>query len=250
MPTGADHLPSDTTALIRRLAALERDVRELRAARRLEAASVGAGGLRIVSGGRLSMTTTDGVRMVDVGEITDDNFDHLDGTPQQAVFFRREDGTRALSIYGYPAGGNEAQAWTWYDRDGTIVLAEDAGSGTGLARPWIPMTAPTPSDPALWGKTTAGAFTTVATSYNVKWQPRLRVFANTTLVGTATGEVQFAVNGVAWGPVVTAGTSLDYTGVLDNVEIGEMFTLDVQGRRLTGTGSVAAQVRMIYGRQT
>ncbi|NUP23597.1 MAG: hypothetical protein HOZ81_47585 [Streptomyces sp.] len=249
MPTGADHLPGDATVMMRRLADLERQVKELRAARRLEAASVGAGGLKI-AGGRLSMTSTDGVRMVDIGEITDDAFDHLDGSPQQAVFFHREDGTRALAIYGYPAGGNEAQAWTWYDRSGTVVLAEDAGSGTGLARPWIPMTAPTPGDTALWGKTTAAAFTTIATSYNVKWQPRMRVFAHTAAIGTATGEIQFAINGTAWSTTASAGSSLDYTGTLDGIEIGDQFTLDVQARRLTGTGSIAAQVRMIYGRQT
>ncbi|MFB6873772.1 hypothetical protein [Streptomyces sp. NPDC056323] len=250
MPTGASQLPGDVTVLARKVAALEREVKELRAARRLEAASVGAGGLRIVNGGRLSMDTPTGTRMVDVGQINNPAFNHADGTPQQGLFLKREDGTRFFTCYAYPPSGFETQAWSFYDRDNTVVLAEDTNSGTGLARPWIPLTAPTSSDTAVWPKTTAAGFTTIATSYNVKWQPKLRVFAHTAVVGTATGDVQFAINGSAWGSPVSAGAGLDVSDVIDGVEIGEQFTLDVQARRLTGTGSIAAQVRMIYGRQT
>lgn len=250
MPTGADHLPADTATLMRRVVALEREVRELRAARRLESASVGAGGLQVVNGGRLAVSTPDEHRLLDAGQISDESFAHGDGTPQQALFMRREDGSIVYGCFSYPPGGSEAQGWTWYDRAGSVVLAEDSASGTGLARPWIPTTAPTPSDTALWGKTTVASFTTIATSYNVKWQPLLRVFAHTAAIGTATGDVQYAINGVAWGPSVAVGATLDYTGPLDGVGIGEQYTLDVQARRVTGTGSIAAQVRMIYGRQT
>ncbi|MFD5111430.1 hypothetical protein ACFWNG_03795 [Streptomyces sp. NPDC058391] len=250
MPTGADHLPANTASLMRRLVALEKEVRELRSARRLQNAAVGAGGLRIVDGGRLSMDTPDGNRMVDFGQITNASFNHGDGTPQQGLFLRREDGTRFFACYSYPPSGNETQAWTFYDRNNTAVFAEDTNSGTGLARPWLPLLAPTSGDTSTWGKTTAAAFTTIATAYNVKWQPKLRVFAHTAAIGTATGDIQFAINGTAWGAPVSVGSSLDVTDVIESVEIGEQFTLDVQARRLTGTGSIAAQVRMIYGRQT
>ncbi|MFC9757139.1 hypothetical protein [Streptomyces sp. NPDC056921] len=77
------------------------------------------------------------------------------------------------------------------------------------------------------------------------------MFAHTAAVGgTATGDVQFAANGSARGASVSAGSGLDVTGIIDGVETGEQFTLDVRARHLTGTGSIAAQVRMIYGRQT
>lgn len=75
------------------------------------------------------------------------------------------------------------------------------------------------------------------------------MFARAAAVGTATSDVQSAINGSARGASVSAGSGLDITDI-DGVEIGEHFTLDVQARRLTGTGSIAAQVRMIYGRQT
>lgn len=41
MPRQLDQLPADTTSMARRLATLERDVKEMRAARRMTAASVG-----------------------------------------------------------------------------------------------------------------------------------------------------------------------------------------------------------------
>ncbi|MER5618349.1 hypothetical protein [Streptomyces sp. NPDC002215] len=79
------------------------------------------------------------------------------------------------------------------------------------------------------------------------------MFAHAAAVGTATSDVQSAINGSARGASVSAGSGLDITDItdiVDGVEIGEQFTLDVQVQRLTGTGSIAAQVRMIYGRQT
>ncbi|QXE36217.1 hypothetical protein KQY30_20180 [Streptomyces sp. GMY02] len=48
MPTAADHLPAGPTSLSRRLTALEREVRELRAARRAAHTAVATGGIRLV----------------------------------------------------------------------------------------------------------------------------------------------------------------------------------------------------------
>lgn len=249
MPTAGDQVPGGTTDMTRRLAALEREVRELRAARRLESASIGAGGLRIVEGGRLAMDTPGGRRMVDVGTITNPAYDHADGVGQQAIFFRREDGTLFFACFAVPAAGNgETQAWTFYDRTGNAIFAEDTTSGTGIAKPWMALVAPTNSDTTKWPASVTGAFSTIATSYNVKWQPNLRVFAHTAAVGAATGEVQLLIEGVQWGPTVAAGTSFDFTGPFDSVDIGNQYQIEVQARRLTGTGSIAAQVRMIHGK--
>ena len=250
MPTAGDQVPGGATELSRRVQALEREVRELRAARRLQQASVGAGGLRIVDGGRLAMDTPDGQRMVDIGAIEDPAFNHGDGTAQQAMWLRREDGSVFFACFASGGPGSETQAWTFYDRGGSIVFAEDTNSGAGLARPYLPLTAPVSNDPATWPRGAAATFTAIATSYNTRWQPRMRVFALTSVVGTATGEVQFAIDGNPWGAAVTAGTPLDVTDVIPDVGIGRQFQLDVQARRLSGTGSIAAQVFMIYGCQS
>ncbi|XQE88141.1 hypothetical protein ACN24M_24710 [Streptomyces microflavus] len=251
MPTAGDQVPGGATDLARRVQALEREVRELRAAKRLQNASVGAGGLRIVDGGRLSMDTPDGRRMVDIGAVENPDYDHGDGSPQQAMWFRREDGSTFFACFSYPAGGGgEEQAWTFYDRSGNNILAEDTSSGVGLARPYLPLNAPVALDSTTWPRGFAATFSTISVAWNTLWQPKMRLYALTSTVGTATGEVQVLVEGNPWGPVVTAGAAFDHTDVIPDVQLGRQFQIEVQARRLTGTGSIAAQVFMIYGRQT
>ncbi|MGW3330298.1 hypothetical protein ACWDF9_07085 [Streptomyces rubiginosohelvolus] len=250
MPTAGDQVPGGATDFDRRLKAMEREVRELRAARRLQNASVGSGGLRIVDGGQFTMQTPEGRRMVDVGAIASSDYDHTDGTKQQAIFIRREDGSLLFGCFAYPLGANgDLQAWTFYDREKNNILAEDTASGTGLARPWLPMNTPVASDSSQWPRTTNAAYTTVSTAWNTKWQPRMRVYGLTAAVGTATGDVQLLLNGAAWGPSVSIGSNIDYTGDLPG-DIGDLFQLEVQARRVTGTGSAAAQIFMMYSRQT
>ncbi|MFJ6235030.1 hypothetical protein ACIQH0_13090 [Streptomyces griseus] len=251
MPTAGDQVPGGATDFDRRLKSLEREVRELRAARRLQNASVGSGGLRIVDGGRFSMETPEGRRMVDIGAISSSDYDHADGTKQQAIFLRREDGSLLFACFAYPlGGGSENQAWTFYDQNRNTILAEDTGSGTGLARPWLPMNTPTSMDSTQWPRTAAASFTTIATAWNTKWQPRLRVYGLTAAVGGGTGEVQLLLNGSAWGPVYSAGATIDNTDTIGDVDIGGQFQLEVQARRLTGAGTIAAQILMMYSRQT
>ncbi|MFD6421026.1 hypothetical protein [Streptomyces sp. NPDC060198] len=249
MPTGADHLPTDTTTLMRRMAALERDFKEFKAARRLESASVGAGGLQVVNGGRLAVSTPDRHRVIDFGQIDNDAYDHTDGSRQQALFMRREDGSMVFACYAYPPASGDDQYWNFYDRSGNAILTEDGSSGTGLGRPYLPMNAPIPSDSSLWPKTTASGWTAIASVWNTRWQPKMRIYGLTATVGTATGEIQVYVNGVAWGPVVSVGGVIDYTAA-PSVDIGQQFQIEVQARRLTGTGSICAQIFMVYGRQS
>jgi hypothetical protein len=251
MPTPGDQLPGGATDQNRRLKALEREVRELRAARRLENAAIGSGGLRITAGGRFAMETPAGRRMVDIGSIENSDFDHGDGSTQQAMWFRREDGSLFFACYAYPPGGSgETQAWTFYDRTGTAVLAEDTASGSGLARPWLPLNPPVPTDSTTWPRGTAANFAAIASSWNTLWQPQMRVFGLTAAVGAATGEVRLAIDGNPWGPTVSAGAAIDYTGPVPDTAIGSLFKLDVQARRVTGTGSIACQITLVHGRQT
>ncbi|MYR57787.1 hypothetical protein GTY54_16625 [Streptomyces sp. SID625] len=249
MPTAGDQVPGGPSDIGRRLAALEREVRELRAARRLENAAIGAGGLRI-DGGRFAMDTPAGARMVDIGPIANPVFNHGDGSTQQAIWLRRDDGTLFFSCYAYPPAGNgETQAWAYYDRSGSTVLAEDTASGTGLARPWLPMNPPVSSDPSTWPRGTSATFGTIASTWNTKWQPQLRVYGVTAAVGAATGDVRLTIDGTPWGPTVPVGSTIDYSGPVD-ASIGSLFQLEVQARRVTGTGSVACQITLVHGRST
>ena len=251
MPTAGDQLPADPQTLARRLAQLEREVRELRAARRLEQATVGAGGVRIVNGGRLAMDTVSGVRMVDVGSITDGRFNHPDGRAQQAIWLRREDGTAIMSCFS--GIGSELQAWNFYDRDGRSVFSEDTVSGSGLARPYLPVQMG-PSIQSGWDYWPRNSTTTMAELWRgmiYKQQPRVVVVMDAAMdTSGATGFIEMRINGIAQG----SPTSVDFNGnyytlgPFDLTSFAHMqqVAISVHGRRNTGTGTIRASVYSAY----
>lgn len=255
MPTPGDQLPTDAQAMARRIAQLERDVSELRAARRLEQATIGAGGLRIVDGGRLAMDTTAGVRMVDVGAISDDRFDHPDGSPQQAIWLRREDGSTVFSCFS--GQGETLQAWSWRDRSGNQVLADDTLSGSGLARPYIPVQLG-PSFDAGWDYWPRNSTTTMTELWRgriYRQHPKIVVVVDASMdTSGATGYIELRLNGVAQGSPTSVGfAAAFYTlGPFDMTQYGHMSQVDVSvmGRRNTGTGALRASIFSAYTLQS
>lgn len=252
MPTAGDQLPPDPQTMARRLAALEREVRELRAARRLEQATVGAGGVRIVNGGRHAMDTSSGVRMVDIGAIEDDRFDHGDGSAQQAMWFRREDGSLIFSCFS-GIGGTTPQAWSWRDRTENQVVADDTVSGMGLARPYLPVALMPAFDGGwdYWPRTSATSMTELWRGVVYKQQPRLVVVAEASMdTSGATGYIELRINGVAQGSPSSVSFSANaYTlGPFDLSKFGHMqqITVSLMGRRNTGTGAIRASVVSAY----
>lgn len=251
MPTAGDQLPADPQTMARRLAAVERELAELRAARRLEQATVGAGGLRIVNGGRLAMDTAGGVRTVDIGAISDGRFNHADGTAQQGIFVRREDGTLALSCYS--GIGDTNQAWNFYDRDGRSVFSEDTSSGSGLARPYLPVQM-FPAIDGGWDYFPRNGTTTMTELWSgmiYKQQPRIVVVAVAAMdtVG-ATGYIELRINGAAQGSptAIDAGGAYATLGPFNLNQFAHMqqISISLYGRRNTGTGSLRASVYSAY----
>ncbi|CAM5681046.1 MULTISPECIES: hypothetical protein [Streptomyces] len=254
MPTPASQLPPDATTLARRIATLEREVRELRAARRLEAATVGAGGVRVTAGGRLAMDTPPGVRVVDVGAIRDERFNHSDGTPQQAIWMRREDGTDVFTCFG--GIGDATQAWAFWDRQDNPVIADDTVSGSGLARPYLPV----PMAPAYqggwdyWPRTSSTAAQELWIGRIYKQQPRLVVVIRAAMdTSGATGVVDLIVgNNVANSfPVAFAADWFTF-GPVDLTGYAHMQQVDirVRGRRVSGTGTLRASLISAYTLQS
>ncbi|WP_431999339.1 hypothetical protein [Streptomyces sioyaensis] len=251
MPTAGDQLPTGPQSVARRLAALEREVSELRAARRLEQATVGAGGVRIVNGGRHAMDTAQGVRMVDVGAIADDRFDHVDGTSQQAMWYRREDGSLMFSCFG--SGGGGPQAWSWRDRTENQVIADDTVSGAGLARPYLSVQMG-PSIQSGWDYWPRNATTTMAELWRgmiYKQQPRIVVVVDAAMdTSGATGYIELRVNGAAQG----SPTSVDFNGnyytlgpfSLTQFAHMQQVAISVHGRRNAGTGAIRASIYSAY----
>lgn len=250
--TPAGQLPPDIGTLARQVASLRREMSELRAARRLENATVGAGGLGVAQGGRFYMRTPGGVRNLDLGAIGDSRFNNADGTPQQAQFFRRQDGSLALSIFA-SAGSGATQFWSLWDKAGNIIASDDAASGQGLGRPYLPVVM-TPAYEAgwdYWPRTTNAAMQELWGGQIYVQHPRLAVVirASSDVSGT-TGQVQLTVGGVAQGSPqsVTFGVGFFTFGPVSLSDFGHMqqVAVAVTGRRTAGTGAIRASLYSAY----
>lgn len=256
MPTPIDQLPPDMKTLARQVADLRREVNELRAARRLEAATVGAGGLNIAKGGRLAMTTPASRRMVDIGAIDDDNFNNPDGTHQQGQLLRRQDGSLAFSVFASQGSGVNQFAALW-DASGNIILSDDAASGSGLARPYLPV----PMWPAFdagwdyWPRTSGTSMVELWGGQFYRQQPQLAVVIKASMdTAGAAGQVQLTVGGLAIGSPQSVGFGVGYFtfGPVDLTSYGHMQQLAVAviAKRVSGSGAIRAAVYSAFTLQS
>lgn len=239
----ADQLPPTPQSLWQAVKDLRRDIQQLRAARRLESAAIGAGGLSIVNGGSLSMVTPSGTATVQIGVLSPK---HTDGSTQQGVLLWREDGTPALSIWN--SSGSGPQPLQVYDKNGSIVLADDITAG-GLARPYIPYARPGNEDITTWPKTSAGTWTTIARSRGLSQHPRVRYRAAMATDGTAAGQIRLCVDGT---PVLTGaiGTELNDTASLPAFNLMADIEFTLQAQVTSGAGNVYGMTRYLYGVQS
>jgi hypothetical protein len=256
VPTPADQLPSDITTLARKIQTLENEVRELRAARRLESATVGAGGLGIAEGGRFFMRTPDGVRMVDTGAINNGAYNNPDGSQQLANFLKRQNGQLALSVFASPGSG-ATQFWALWDDAGNIIVSDDAVTGQGLGRPYMPVEM-WPAFEAgwdYWPRTVSATMQELWGGQIYSQQPRIAVVvrASTDTSGT-TGQLQLTINGVAQGSAqnVAFSVGLISLGPFSLADFGHMdqVAIAVTGKRTAGTGALRATVYSAYTLQS
>ncbi|RPE27273.1 hypothetical protein [Kitasatospora cineracea] len=243
MPLRSDMLPSGPGDLWKAIKALREDLRELRAARRLEAAAIGAGGLSIVNGGALTMKTTAGVPMLFVGPV---QYTFLDGSTQQGVIGRRADGSAFLTMYAQPGiSGSNYQGWALYDRAGNAIVSEDAVSGTGLGLPYLP-NCWAPARYTDWPASSSGTFEDIHRLTIYKQQPYASVsIGHTSDVSGTTGELQVTVNGTPVTPVTPVSFSQAAVTVGPFAlpgRIRQQVEIRVQARRTAGTGNVRCQI--------
>ncbi|MEU8616678.1 hypothetical protein [Streptomyces sp. NPDC048623] len=134
-----------------------------------------------------------------------------------------------------------------YDHE---IFADDILTG-GLARPWLHLMPPVPTDVTKWPSTTSATFVTIARCFNPVWQPKLRLSVNTAASSGATGQVRVMVDDVQFGPTVTAGSTFDHLNLLPGdmkTKFGTTMKIEIQA--LAGGGTVYAQPVLIYGTQT
>lgn len=232
--------------ILDRLRTLEDRLRQVEGRAQIRPAmnEVLGGDITVGEGGSFTVNDIDGSLLFKVGKITPN---HVDGSEQRGFLVAREDGTLAMALY---TAGPERQGFRMYDGLGNTIFSEDVTTG-GLAYPWLSMLPPQDTASARWPQTQAATFTTMAVSYNYRHQPKLRVFMPTLVDGGTAGQVRVLVGGVAWGPTVSAGATFDNTDFFPaGVAQDAQFDITVQGQRTSGTGSLYAQVQMLYQTQT
>jgi hypothetical protein len=235
-------VPQDVWDVIRDL---QDQIRQLagRANIRPALTQIQGGDVSIGQGGRLIVTTPGGSQILYIGKQSPS---HSDGSDQQGLVVRREDGSAAVTVWSAAGGTQPVTVW---DRAGNAILADDVITGLGLARPYLPYPSPTDETITNWPKTTAGSWTTISRSRGIIQHPKLTVRIDMATDGGTTGQIRFSIDG---NVLVTASAG---SGILTTVSVpayawshDSEFTIDAQ--RLSGSGSVYAMTRYLYGVQS
>ena len=228
-------LPED---IIDRLTQMERRIQQLSTAVNTRPA------LNTVSGGTLEVGPATGSPVFKIGK--------WPGTDEYRMELRRQTGQLAMSMYNGDGTATSLQPLRLYDKAEREILSDDISTG-GLARPWLNMLPPQDTSTTRWPQTTSTSMTTIAMSYNIAWQPKMRLVMNTRASSGATGSVQVLVNGAQWGSTVSAGTDFIYEALISSdfgSVYGTQLKVEVQAQVTSASGTVYANPILMYGRQT
>lgn len=187
----------------------------------------------------------------------------LGGESIWGMWTHRVDGSESMRMFSSASGSNTYSAI--FDRSGHVIFSDDGISGQGIATPHIPMGALGVSAnaaiiPVFWPRTTSGSMVTLLETYTPASQPKIRAIVYGFSDAATTGEFNVLVNStsITGGPIaIPAGgfggpSAGPYAlpgwggaiGFMDEIHI------EVQCRRLTGTGSIYVQCLGLYGSQS
>ncbi|MBB5828148.1 hypothetical protein [Micromonospora carbonacea] len=228
--------------ILRRLRDLERAVRELSASRRLEAASIGRGGIS-VNGGTFTTRDIDGRTLAAMGQLGDD---------YRGTWLARAGGSVAFAVYGSNAPDDEGFVSLW-DKNGNYIVSDDAWSGRGLARPYIPIPVQDYAPPTA--TTTSSTFVDVVAGMTAIQHPVLFAYllVRASDAGTA-GEIRATIEDVPVGdPIAVALGSYTETYIgpvaldVPATSYGGLRRIAVQARRTSGSGTIGVRVLSMLG---
>ncbi|NXY93494.1 hypothetical protein HYE82_03535 [Streptomyces sp. BR123] len=231
MPLPVDLLPPSPQDIWRAIRSLQRDLRELMAARRSERT------------GTMRVYTSAGTLIIETGPTPST---HLNGSTQEGIRLYREDGSLVAAVQAEPSvTGVDTQCWTLYDRLGNAVVADDPIPGMGLGLPYIPI----PFARSYywdWPGTFSIPWVDMYQTTIKKQQAMAYVsVAHTMDTSGATGEIQVTVNGAAIGSPTGVIWSVQTTTVGPFSLPGDHLAavdLRVQARFTGGAGSLRCEV--------
>lgn len=207
----------------------------------------GGGAVVVKDGGGIILETPDGTtRTFQV--VSREDAPAPNGDPQPAVYLCREDGSLAMSLDDpVPLVDGYRQIFRIWDRQGHDIMSEDATSGFGLARPYIPGVL-YPAIYTDWVGTTNSSYETVLSGYQYAWGPRLYALVNHTAdTSGAAGNVRLLVDGAAQGgfPVGFVINTSIWDVPLTDGDVGQARFVEVQARRTSGTGKIRVSPRLM-----
>jgi hypothetical protein len=242
------NLPEDVLDIIK---GLEKRVDKLEKLARTGATTIDNGALLMKKDGKL---------IVAIGDLkaAGYNYPTPDGSSQMGLIINRDTGELALSLWDSTPTGPDGyqQHMSFWDRTGHIILGDDTTSGWGLALPWLPGALWLQTNPIAWWPNTIDAAFGSAWDcfYRVK-HPKLYINFMMYVDSATTGEAKLLIDNVQYGPTISlAGAgyaTYDQTLLLDQAMLQTGFKqIQIQSRRVSGTGKVYVTPRMMYGRQS
>lgn len=209
--------------------------------------TIDGGILKIINSGTFLMHDNDTNRdLFFVGAFTDPSLNKPNGNRQQGFMMWRDSGDLAFALYDpLPLVSGYHQFWSFWDRDGNIVLSDDTTSGFGLSSPGISVAMPINSDPTTWPSTTAGSFTTIAYSGFSISHPKLRLGLVYAAVG-GNADFRILLDTTAVSSIFSIGSGgfgqQDITVDLTDNLIYDFKQLVIQARITSGSGTAYASL--------
>jgi hypothetical protein len=217
---------------------------------------INGGSMTIRGDGGLTMVSSAGVPIFSVKGQTGEP--EPDGDPQPEVRMYRADGSVAFYMWDpLPFQDGYQQFWAWFDRSGNTILADDANSGVGLARPYMAYAISNDNGKDDVTPTSTAAFQTVHTIAGFLQNIKMSVPVTAIAPATGAGEVQIVFAGtgeVVAGPTaIPAGTQIApfYTfQIPQNLTMWTHQYFYVQTRRTSGTGNITSRIWSAHGVQS
>lgn len=219
--------------LLDRIIRLEKRVEKIWKKVGLASAVIRKGGLTLLDDAYLRMVDDNNDEIVYIGP---------DDEGKQIIRIRREGGADVL--YTYTTG--DRQFWALTDNARQIIVSDDAVSGQGIARPWIPIPVLTtrfdqiPSTPNTdWEQLQSTAFRPKQSPF---WRVNLK---HTTTAPDTAGEARLILDGVQVGTTVTVNWTNNWTDIGPFPVPGTHMSqhhLELHCRRTAGTGRVGANM--------
>jgi hypothetical protein len=240
----------------RKLAEMQRQIDQLRAAPRAQATTIGDGGLVVTGDGGVSVIDSFENILFAFGALSDP----LPGGVTQyglLVYRQHADGTPgSLAVSMYAGTGVQPQTVGLWDDAGNALWTDDGVAGQGIGRPYLSFPV-APFNSALWPATSASSWAKLIIAAPPKQHPKVVFKGAAVTPAGVTGQLRLwdANTGTQVGSTVTvagqpAGVNWQIgPDVLSGAHMDTM-QLELQGQITAGAGSISATVYAAYGCQS